>query len=590
MGDRKVGKILKKLWPRTLQSKSSVVIIVTVAVLLELISNVQIYFARKGIREEVEHRAEAELRLKSLEVQKVMVAVETAVENNVWDVEQLLSKPDSLYSVFRRMVEKNPTIVGVGMMFTPDYYPQKGHWYEPYVAQQSDGTMVASQIGSASHNYLEAEFYRSGMSAGQGHWSDPYYDDAGAKMMLCTYTMPIRDSRGDIVALLGADVSLGWLSTTINANHIYPSSFNVVISRTGLVLVFPDESITMRSTIQELTASASDTTVLFLNRQMMSGQSGHLSMLGKDDEEKMVIYGPVDDGKTGWSMSVVCSKREVFAEMDKVGRWLTLLMLAGIGLLGYIIYRTARSARKLQEANSEKERMESELRIARDIQMSMVPDTFPVSDGLDMFAVMTPAKEVGGDLYGYLLQGDSLYFCVGDVSGKGVPASLFMAQVTRLFRTLAVQGMMPAEICTRMNNELTEDNSTNMFVTLFIGLVDLTTGHLALCNAGHNPPVVGETFLKTVANLPIGVVPDYEYEGGEVENIKGKPLFVYTDGLSEAENRRFEQFGEERLLRTLATAGNESAREVINTLVAAVDKHRDGAEPNDDLTMLYMKL
>ena len=135
------------------------------------------------------------------------------------------------------------------------------------------------------------------------------------------------------------------------------------------------------------------------------------------------------------------------------------------------------------------ERIESELRIARDIQMSMVPSTFPEREGLDMYASMTPAREVGGDLYGYLLEDDKLYFALGDVSGKGVPASLFMAQATRLFLTLAKQGMMPAEICTRINDALSgEDNESGMFVTFSLGLVNLTSGHRITSGRGGAAP------------------------------------------------------------------------------------------------------
>ena len=207
---------------------------------------------------------------------------------------------------------------------------------------------------------------------------------------------------------------------------------------------------------------------------------------------------------------------------------------------------------------------------------------------------MTPAKEVGGDLYGYLLLGDNLYFCIGDVSGKGVPASLFMAQATRLFRTLATQRMMPAEIATRMNAALSgEDNEHGMFVTMFIGLVNMTTGHLDFCNAGHNPPVLKDgsniSFIEMLPNAPIGLWPGLEFEGEEIESIKGKSLFIYTDGLNEAENRQQEQFGDDRLLDILSNTRFDSARHVIDHLQEEVAKFRDGAEPNDDLTMMCLK-
>lgn len=250
---------------------------------------------------------------------------------------------------------------------------------------------------------------------------------------------------------------------------------------------------------------------------------------------------------------------------------------------------------QLEETTAAKERIESDLRIARDIQRSMVPSTFPDRPDLDIYASMTPAKEVGGDLYGYLLQDDKLYFALGDVSGKGVPASLFMAQATRLFRTLAAQQMMPAEICTRINDALSgEDNEAGMFVTMFMGLVDLKTGHLDFCNAGHNPPVLVESgkaaFIEMLPNAPIGLWPGMQYEGEELQSIMDMPLFVYSDGLNEAENRQQEQFSDERLVEILEKTPFESSKQMIELLSTEVEKHRDGAEPNDDLTMLCVRV
>jgi len=247
---------------------------------------------------------------------------------------------------------------------------------------------------------------------------------------------------------------------------------------------------------------------------------------------------------------------------------------------------------KLEETTAAKERIESELRIARDIQMSMVPSMSPDREGLDLYASMTPAKEVGGDLYGYLLVGDNLYFCVGDVSGKGVPASLFMAQATRLFRTLASQSMKPAEIATRMNGALAVDNEHGMFVTMFLGLADLSTGSLDYCNAGHNPPIIlpQAEFMEVLPNAPIGLWPDLEFEGERIENIKGHGIFLYTDGLNEAENPQQEQFGDDRLLDILKNTKFENARHAVETLKADIEAFRNGAEPNDDLTMLGLKI
>ena len=266
-------------------------------------------------------------------------------------------------------------------------------------------------------------------------------------------------------------------------------------------------------------------------------------------------------------------EQEIAAERERNmrGRQVSRMVLVAIIfviMLIYIIVRHRVGARlskahndlktaydQLEETTTAKERMESELRIARDIQMSMVPSVFPEIEGLDMYASMTPAKEVGGDLYGYEILDNQLYFCIGDVSGKGVPASLFMAQATRLFHTLASQGMTPDEICNIMNKELSgEDNEMGMFVTMFICMYDLKQGRLEYCNAGHNPPIIGNaegqyTFLDVKeANAPIGLWPDLEYVGEKMDLPSDGMMLLYTDGLNEAENCQQEQYGEDRIM------------------------------------------
>ena len=278
-----------------------------------------------------------------------------------------------------------------------------------------------------------------------------------------------------------------------------------------------------------------------------------------------------------------------------------------IALCVYMVLRF-RSARRLKKANIQlkeaydqleetttaKERIESELRIARDIQMSMVPSEFPTCDRLDIFARMTPAKEVGGDLYDtQLIDGCRLYFCVGDVSGKGVPASLFMAQSIRLFRAMAKQGMPPADIANYLNRELCEGNDNAMFVTMFIGLIELETGKMTFCNCGHNPPVIccgthEAHFINMEPNAPLGIIPEVTFVGETIKDIRHKPFLIYTDGLNEAENQLQEQLGDERLLDYLQQTPFTTAQALVNGLTSLVEHHREGAEPNDDLTMLCL--
>lgn len=271
-----------------------------------------------------------------------------------------------------------------------------------------------------------------------------------------------------------------------------------------------------------------------------------------------------------------------------------LIIALVLFIVFFIVYSVLR--RRAAKLKVVQDRIEGELQIARNIQMSMVPHEFPHYEGLDLYASMAPAKEVGGDLYGYVMNGNNLYFAVGDVSGKGVPASLFMAQATRLFRTMANEGMLPADICNRMNRELSgDDNVSGMFVTMFVGMLDLQTGHLKFCNAGHNPPVIGGgehhgDFLEIIPNAPIGLWPDFDYEGEEIDTIKGRALFIYTDGLNEAEDLKQKQFGDDRLIGILRDTHFYTSQQVIDTLASEVEKHRNGADPNDDLTMMCLKV
>ena len=202
---------------------------------------------------------------------------------------------------------------------------------------------------------------------------------------------------------------------------------------------------------------------------------------------------------------------------------------------------------------------------------------------------MSPAKEVGGDLYDFEIIDNQLYFCLGDVSGKGVPASLFMTQAIRLFRAMAKERCKPSDIANRMNNELSENNDNAMFVTMFIGEADLTTGHLYYCNAGHNPPLLDGKFINVESNAPIGLWPELDFEGDELDCITGKLLFIYTDGLNEAENLAQEQYGDDRLQQKLQQMKSDTAKQVVDAFSQSVESHRNGAAPNDDLAMLAIR-
>ena len=282
------------------------------------------------------------------------------------------------------------------------------------------------------------------------------------------------------------------------------------------------------------------------------------------------------------------------------GATIAVLIIAFLAIYGYRCNKHTKHMKsvnsklqqaydQLEETTKAKERIESELRIAREIQRRMLPHVFPRRRDIDIYAMMTPAKEVGGDLYAYALLDDQLYFCVGDVSGKGVPAALFMAEVTRMFRTLVDGHLSPNTIAQRLNHALAEDNEQGMFVTMFIGLINLKTAHMEFCNAGHNPPLLDGEYMQMESNAPIGLWPELDYEGEEISDMHGKTLFIYTDGINEAENSNKEQFGDERL-QALLKKDLGDARQTSETIHKAVEDFVGNAEPSDDLTKMCIKM
>lgn len=250
---------------------------------------------------------------------------------------------------------------------------------------------------------------------------------------------------------------------------------------------------------------------------------------------------------------------------------------------------------QLKTTTAEKAAMESELSIARDIQLSMVPTVFPQQEHIDIYASMTPAKAVGGDLYDFFVRDGLLYFCIGDVSGKGVPAALFMTEAKSLFRAYASDESTPDSIVSRMNNNLSLDNKECMFVTFFVGILDLTSGLLRYCNAGHEAPII---INKTAEPLPVnpiypvGLDADTPYETQEAVIAPQTTILLYTDGLDEAMDADEKQFGDERIFDVLNRAiqtGELSPKPLIERMTQTVHHYVGDTEQSDDLTMLCLR-
>ena len=247
---------------------------------------------------------------------------------------------------------------------------------------------------------------------------------------------------------------------------------------------------------------------------------------------------------------------------------------------------------QLKSTRSDNERMESELNVARTIQMGMLSTDFPPQ----LYALLKPAKEVGGDLYDFICKGDTLHFAVGDVSGKGVPASLVMSITRAMLHFVATLNLPLDESVSRINNSVADSNSNDMFVTLFIGRINLRTLHMDYCNAGHNPPVLvapdgKPSFLPVKSNIAAGLVENFPYEAESIDLAPGTRIVAYTDGVTEAENDALALFGEDRLLESigqLEPGMNEEA--VVNHIYKSVKGFTANHPQSDDITIMSLKV
>lgn len=252
----------------------------------------------------------------------------------------------------------------------------------------------------------------------------------------------------------------------------------------------------------------------------------------------------------------------------------------------------------LRETTAAKERIESELSIARDIQMSILPKLFPAFPDrpeFDVYATVKPAREVGGDFYDFFFLDDShLFFALGDVSGKGIPASLFMAVTTAFLRATAVRGASPEDVLARVNTKLCVGNDTCMFVTVFCGILNIRTGETFCADAGHNPPLLipesGDVeFVHAPKSAALGVFEEMIYRNYRFTLKPGDKLFLYTDGVTEATDVKQELYSEERLRADLVELRDRSPEEIIQQMLARIDDFARGAPQADDITMLVLE-
>ena len=564
-------------------------LVIVAAVTLEATALVQFYFSQKGLREEATMRAEGQLETTKNKIMDVINQAEAAVRNSVWIAQWCLDYPDSLGRVAQRIVEDNPVVSGSTVALVPGYsarYPL----YSPYVCRDEAGSLRFLSLATPEYDYPAQEWFTKPLELGDGCWSEPYIDEGGGEILMTTFSMPIHDKNGTLAAVLTADISLDWLTDLVGNLKVYPQAFSMMLSRNGHIMVCPVETLVMKKTASDIIVAMDDGENLTgLTEALLSGQSGNMPLEYKG-VTRYVYFAPVE--RTGWSMSIVIPENEVFGGLRRMGTVVLLLQLLGLAMIIFMLRSFFKSQQRYRALDQRRERIEGELHIASGIQMSMVPKMFPPfpeRHDLDMAAAIVPAKEVGGDLYDFFIRDEKLFFCLGDVSGKGVPASLVMAVTRTTFRNFAVLEDSPGRIVKAMNDNLSAMNENDMFVTFFCGVLDLANGNLRYCNAGHNPPMIltdAIRVLPVVPNLPLGVMRGMDYEEQSTPFFNDDALFLYTDGLTEAENAAHEQFGEERMKAALS--GRKSAHAHLEIIKDRVTAFVGNAPQSDDLTILFI--
>ncbi|MBO4819904.1 MAG: SpoIIE family protein phosphatase [Prevotella sp.] len=587
-------------------------------------------------------------------INNALSVVETAVSNNTSEAIESIGVAGRKYFATEHFLELNPSIIGAALALNPEYEPMKGRQFATYSYRDSSG-IKSKMLDGKEYDYLHKEWYVEPIDSGKGVWSEPYIDKGG--MMVITYSMPLKNLKEQKFAVQTADISLDRIAhmaqelDSLNNRDFYPwndlngrlHTRSFIVTKKGTFVVNPDKKTDLKETIHDFFKKTPSPTDDGIADEILSGKKSLALIRDETGNMMMVSYSPLK--RQGWSMGIIVPLSDILQPVNFFAKLLGVIILLGILVVALVCSRAIHRVTKplsrfadsadeiakgniqaelpviktkdemlrlhesfammqkslvgqmeqIKTVNEEKGRMEGELHIARNIQMSMIPKTYPAFPGrtdIDVFAQMTPAREVGGDLYDYHIRDEKLFFCIGDVSGKGIPASLVMAVTRALFRSLSAHESNPGKIVGGINNQLSEDNDSDMFVTLFLGVLDLPTGRLRYSNAGHNAPMlVGKAGIEVLpcdSNLPVGIIKGQKFTTEEMVLEPHTIIFLYTDGLTEAENASHMQFQEERVSK-IAQKAERHPQMLIRQMMNEVNHFVGDAEQSDDLTLLAIE-
>jgi len=572
-------------------------ILIAAGVLLGVLATLQYSFFHDVMEEELEDKAEAELTMKAIVTKNILSTMEKTLVGHIWDMKRELHHPDSMFNIARWIVKANPAILGCGFTFRPNYYPEKGRLFEPF-AQRVDDKIITRQLASPEHDYTKEGSYPAALKAHKivgdkigyyrGLWLEPYFDNVTKKNTI-SYTTPIWDKDSCFVGVFELDASLELLGDTLNRRHLYPSSYDLLLSQKGKLLAAPPASKVSEERVMNV--------VRVINSGMKEkthdqGRCTNVAYFEDIDGRDAIVFCAPFKGQPEWKVAVVCYEDEVFGDLEKIRLKTMSFSVIGLLLLSFILYLAMRNIFKLQEASVETEIINRELHIASNIQHEMLPtkDADIHRDDWDIACSLVSAKQVGGDLYDYFVRDEKLFFCIGDVSGKGVPSAIVMAVIHSLFRMASSRENNPARIMQTINEVSCQNNKSNMFVTIFIGVLDLPTGQFCYCNAGHDAPlIVGRDSMDVKPNLPVGVFSDYNYEDQQTILSSGETLFLYTDGLTEAMNLQHKLFGLSRVKEVINGCNGYLPQQLLDKMSEQVSAFTKGAGQSDDLTMMAIR-
>jgi len=572
-------------------------------------------------------------------------------ENLACVIEMSQVDEKGLLRFLREVVNRNDEVFGSTVSFEPYAFFSDRERYGPYYFKGDNGLEFAS-LADPTYNYFLRDWYQIPKEIKRPIWSEPYFDEGGGDIVMATYSVPFywdKDGEHCFRGIITIDISLEWLQHIFSQITIYQSGYGFLISPSGKYLIHPQQDFVMNESIFDVAEVNNDQSLREVGRSMVRGQTGFMNITDPvSGRDSYLYFAPFPS--SGYSMGIVIPKVELYADMARLNKVIAVIGAVGLlvlfGVISFISTRITKPMRELSKAaeyigqgdfsaplpaietgdeighltasfghmqqalkeyianlkatTAAKEKIEGELRIAHDIQMSIIPKTFPPfpdRSDLDIFGILEPAKAVGGDLYDFfLLDDDHLCAVIGDVSGKGVPASLFMAVTRTLLRAKAMnmKGLTPGKIVASMNNDLCTDNTSAMFVTFFLLILDLRTSEIQYCNAGHNPPflMTHDGQLESIAELhglPLGIIEGEAYGTATKRLRPGDKIVLYTDGVTEAENVEQQLFEENRLAAVLRELGGKAdARTVTLRIKESVTEFVAGAEQSDDLTLLIL--